>query len=65
MASLTQTTRYKRKLRRKRAGRKAKNFRAKHGTTPAFEIHSPAAVANAPLSQLRPASRATREGAES
>lgn len=62
MASLTQTTRYKRKLRRRRAGRKAKNARANHGTTPAFEVHSADAVANAPLAQLSPAQRAEREG---
>lgn len=61
MASLTQTTRFKRKLRAKKAGRKAKNRRAKHGTTPAFPIHSEAAVANAPLAQLTPADRAARE----
>jgi len=64
MASLTQTTRFKRKLRRKKAGRKAKNYRAKHGTTPAFDIHSPDAVANAPLAQLTPEQRAARESTE-
>ncbi|MFK7929893.1 MAG: hypothetical protein AB8H79_16995 [Myxococcota bacterium] len=62
MASLTQTTRYKRKLRRRRAGRKAKNARANHGTTPAFEVHSDAAVANAPLDQLSPEQQAARKG---
>ena len=61
MASLTQTTRYKRKLRQKKAGRKAKNRRALHGTPPAFAIHSPEAVANAPLAQLSPEQRAERE----
>lgn len=61
MASLTQTTRYKRKLRRKKAGRKAKNHRARHGTTPAFAIHTDAAVHNAPVDQLRPEDREARE----
>ena len=64
MASLTKTTKFKRKLRKKRAGRQAKNYRANHGTTPAFPVHSEAAVANAPLAQLSPDQRAAREGAE-
>lgn len=62
MASLTQTTRYKRKLRKAKMGRKAKNYRAKYGTTPSFDVHSEAAVANAPLAQLTPAQRESREG---
>ena len=65
MASLTQTTRYKRKLRKQKMGRKAKNYRAKHGTTPAFTVHSADAVANAPLAQLRPADRAARTADDS
>jgi len=48
MASNTKQTKYRRKLRRAKAGRKAKNFRANHGTTPAFDIHTPEADANAP-----------------
>lgn len=64
MASLTQTTKFKRKLRKKRAGRKAKNYRANHGTTPAFKVHSDDAVSNAPAAQLTAAARAAREGAE-
>lgn len=64
MASLTQTTRYKRKLRRKNAGRKAKNHRANHGTTPAFAVHSADAIANAPVEQLRPEDRAARESGQ-
>lgn len=52
MASLTQTTRYKRKLRAKRAGRQRKNANANKGTTPKFAIHTPEADANAPAAQV-------------
>lgn len=62
MASLTQTTEYKRKLRRKRAGAAAKRARQNKGTTPAFAVHSPEAVANAPAAQLSPEQLAAREG---
>ena len=62
MASLTQTTEYKRKLRRKKMGRKAKNRRANQGTTPPFDVHTAAAVDNAPPAQLTPAQRAERAG---
>ncbi len=48
MASNTKVTEYRRKLRRSKAGRKAKNQRAAHGTTPVFPIHTPEADANAP-----------------
>ncbi|MEC7987329.1 MAG: hypothetical protein VX278_19315 [Myxococcota bacterium] len=48
MASLTQTTRYRRKLRRKNAGKERKRALRLHGTTPAFPIHTPEADANAP-----------------
>lgn len=48
MASNTQQTRFRRKLRQKNAGRKRKNALANHGTTPAFPIHTPEADANAP-----------------
>ncbi len=48
MASNTKQTRFRRKLRRAKAGRKAKNLRARHGTTPPFPIHTPEADANAP-----------------
>ena len=64
MASLTKTTKFKRKLRKQRAGRKAKNYRANHGTTPAFAVHSAEAVANAPAAQLKPADLAAREAGE-
>lgn len=61
MASLTQTTRYKRKLRRKRAGAAAKRERQNKGTTPPFAVHSPEAVANAPAAQLSAEQLAARE----
>jgi len=48
MASNTQTTRFRRKLRNKKAGRKRKNALQNHGTTPVFPIHTPEADANAP-----------------
>lgn len=53
MASNTKETRFKRKLRRKNMGRKAKNQRAIHGTTPSFAVHTPEADANAP-NQAKP-----------
>ncbi|MFT7522053.1 MAG: hypothetical protein ACI9MC_004205 [Kiritimatiellia bacterium] len=60
MASLTKTTKYKRKLRKKRAGRAAKNYRAIHGTTPKFAVRSADALANAPIEQLTTAEAAAR-----
>ncbi len=48
MASLTQTTRFKRKLRKKNAGKKRKARARNVGTTPAFPIHTPEADSNAP-----------------
>ena len=48
MASNTQTTRFRRKLRKSKAGRKRKNALQNHGTTPAFPIHTEEADANAP-----------------
>jgi len=54
MASLTKVTRFRRKLRDKNTGRKAKNFRANHGTTPSFPIHTPEVDASAPAAQISP-----------
>jgi len=54
MASFTKITRFRRKLRDKNTGRKAKNHRANHGTTPAFPIHTPEVDANAPAAQVSP-----------
>ncbi|MEC7240768.1 MAG: hypothetical protein VXW32_05985 [Myxococcota bacterium] len=48
MASNTKFTKFRRKLRQAKAGRKAKNLRAKNGTTPKFDIHTEAADKNAP-----------------
>jgi hypothetical protein len=56
MASNTKVTAYRRKLRNAKAGRKAKNRRASHGTTPVFPIHTPEADANAPA-QVSPSAR--------
>ncbi len=53
MASNTKETSYRRKLRRKNQGRKAKNLRARNGTTPPFPIHTPEADKNAP-NQAKP-----------
>jgi hypothetical protein len=47
MASKTAQTEYRRHLRRKNAGAAARRARENKGTTPAFPVHSPAAVANA------------------
>ena len=47
MASNTKETRFKRKLRKKNAGRARKYALEYHGTTPKFEVHSADAVANA------------------
>jgi hypothetical protein len=49
--SNTKVTQYRRKLRNMNAGRKAKNYRANHGTTPVFPIHTPEADANAEAKQ--------------
>ena len=48
MASNTKFTKFRRKLRQAKAGRKAKNLRETKGTTPKFQIHSEAADKNAP-----------------
>ena len=54
MASNSKQTKFRRALRAKKAGRKAKNRRINHGTTPVFPIHTPEADANAPQ-QAKPA----------
>jgi hypothetical protein len=48
MASNTQTTRYRRKLRKKNAGKPRKAMLRGKGTTPSFAIHTAEADANAP-----------------
>ena len=47
MASRTQETKFKRKLRRNNAGKDTKRAR-RRGTTPTFPIHTEAADNNAP-----------------
>lgn len=53
MATLTKITKFRRNLRRKKMGVARKAAANKVGTTPAFAIHSPEAVANAPKDQLK------------
>jgi hypothetical protein len=53
MASETQTTRFKRKLRKANAGRRGKAARRNQGSTPSFPLHTPEADANAPA-QVKP-----------
>ena len=48
MASNTKFTKFRRKIRQAKAGRKAKNLREKNGTTPKFAVHTDAADKNAP-----------------
>jgi hypothetical protein len=48
MASNTKILKFRRALRKKKAGRKAKSQRALHGSTPTFDIHTPEADKNAP-----------------
>ena len=54
MASNTQITRFRRNLRKKKAGRKRKSALNNHGTTPTFPIHTPEADANAPTEAKQP-----------
>lgn len=62
MASATKKTWFRRELRRKKAGAARKAHNRNHGTTPAFDLRSAEAVANAPLDQLTEAERAARQG---
>lgn len=61
MASNTKQTKFRRKLRRAKAGKERKRALKNHGSTPAFTVHTPEAIANAPADQLRAADRAARE----
>ncbi len=47
MASATAQTEYRRMLRRKNAGHKARRARENKGSTPVFPVHTPEADANA------------------
>lgn len=51
MASSTAQTEYRRKIRRKNAGKQARRDRANTGTTPPFAVHTPEADANAAAKQ--------------
>jgi hypothetical protein len=57
MASYRKVTSFRRSLRRKNMGKARKAHARNHGTTPAFPIHSEAAVENAPEAQLSPEQR--------
>lgn len=62
MASYTQTTQFRRKLRAKNMGKARKARLRIDGTTPKFAVHTADADANAPAAQLSPAAREAREG---
>ena len=48
MASNTQTTEYKRRLRKARMGKERRRALRNNGTTPVFPVHTPESDANAP-----------------
>ena len=54
MASRTNQTENRRRIRRKNQGRDAKRIRRNHGSTPAFAVHTPEADENAPKQAKRP-----------
>ncbi|MBX2803850.1 MAG: hypothetical protein KTR31_39605 [Myxococcales bacterium] len=54
MATLTKITKFRRKLRRKRAGRDRKKQLEANGSTPAFPIHTPEVDAACPPAQVAP-----------
>lgn len=54
MATLTKITKFRRKLRRKNAGRDRKARLEAQGTTPPFPIHTPEVDAAAPPAQVSP-----------
>lgn len=54
MATLTKITKFRRKLRRKRAGRDRKKLAESKGTTPVFPIHTPEIDAACPPAQVSP-----------
>jgi hypothetical protein len=54
MASNTKETRFRRKLRAKKAGRDRKRENNRNGTTPSFPIHTPEVDAAAPAAQVSP-----------
>ncbi len=54
MATLTKITRFRRKLRRAKAGKERKARNRNQGTTPPFPIHTPEVDAAAPKAQVSP-----------
>lgn len=58
MPSATAQTEYRRHIRRKNAGRKARNQRNNAGSTPAFPVHTPEAEQNAAEAAARTAAKA-------
>jgi len=54
MATLTKITKFRRKIRRAKAGRDRKAALASKGTTPAFPLHTPEIDAAAPADQVSP-----------
>ena len=54
MASRTNQTENRRRIRRKNQGRDAKRIRRNQGSTPAFAVHTPEADENAPKQAKRP-----------
>jgi len=54
MATLTKITKFRRKLRRAKAGKGRKTANRVNGTTPVFPIHTPEVDAQAPAAQVAP-----------
>ena len=54
MATLTKITKFRRKLRKAKAGKDRKTAARRDGSTPAFPIHTPEVDANAPAAQVSP-----------
>ncbi len=58
MATLTKITKFRRKLRRAKAGADRKKLNEKVGSTPAFPLHTPEVDAAAPAAQVSPKAKA-------
>jgi hypothetical protein len=54
MASRTNQTMNRRRIRKKNQGKEGKRVRRNQGSTPAFAVHTPEADANAPNQVKRP-----------
>jgi len=57
MASLSKQTKFRRKIRKKKAGKERKRLERAEGTTPAFPVHTEEAWKSAPEEQLPPEER--------